>query len=79
MRSFSADNAKTRLSALLDAVATGEAIEFVRRGKPAAHLVPVDVFRGFFEMLADLVKSEKSTSGEKERKIAGCLISQKSR
>jgi len=41
MRSFSTYDAKNRLSELLDAVATGETIEIVRRGKPAAHLIPV--------------------------------------
>jgi prevent-host-death family protein len=41
MRRFSTYDAKNRLSELLDAVATGESIEIVRRGKPAARLVPI--------------------------------------
>jgi prevent-host-death family protein len=41
MRQISTYDAKNRLSELLDAVASGETIEIVRRGKPAARLVPV--------------------------------------
>jgi len=41
MRQFSTYDAKNRLSELLDAVAGGESIEILRRGKPAARLVPV--------------------------------------
>lgn len=41
MRRFSTYDAKNWLSELLDAVATGETIEIVRRGKPAARLIPV--------------------------------------
>lgn len=35
-------NARERLSQLLDAVASGEEILIVRRGRPAARLVPVE-------------------------------------
>ena len=41
MRQVSTFDAKNRLSELLDAVAAGESIEILRRGKPAARLVPV--------------------------------------
>jgi len=41
MRQFSTYDAKNRLSELLDAVASGETIEIVRRGKPTARLVPI--------------------------------------
>ena len=41
MRQFTTYDAKNRLSELLDAVAGGETIEILRRGKPAARLVPV--------------------------------------
>jgi len=41
MRQFSTYDAKNRFSELLDAVAAGETIEIVRRGKPAARLIPV--------------------------------------
>ncbi len=41
MRQFTTYDAKNRLSELLDAVAAGETIEILRRGKPAARLVPV--------------------------------------
>ncbi len=41
MRQISTYDAKNRLSELLDAVASGETIEIVRRGKPAARLVPI--------------------------------------
>lgn len=42
MRQIGAFEAKTHLSALLDAAARGEAVEITRRGKPVARLVPVD-------------------------------------
>jgi prevent-host-death family protein len=41
MRQISTYDAKNKLSELLDAVASGETIEIVRRGKPAARLVPI--------------------------------------
>lgn len=41
MRRINTYDAKNRLSELLDAVAAGETIEIMRRGKPAARLVPV--------------------------------------
>jgi prevent-host-death family protein len=41
MRQISTYDAKNRLSELLDAVASGETIEIIRRGKPAARLVPI--------------------------------------
>jgi prevent-host-death family protein len=41
VRQISTYDAKNRLSELLDAVETGETIEILRRGKPAARLVPV--------------------------------------
>ncbi len=53
MRSFSTYDAKNRFSELLDAVATGETIEIVRRGKPVAHLVPVPQENGRFASPAD--------------------------
>ena len=40
MRKFGAFEAKTHLSALLEAVAAGEEIVITRRGKPVARLVP---------------------------------------
>jgi prevent-host-death family protein len=42
MREVGAFEAKTHLSALLEAVAAGEEITITRRGKPVARLVPVD-------------------------------------
>lgn len=42
MREVGAFEAKTHLSALLEAVASGESITITRRGKPVAQLVPVD-------------------------------------
>ncbi|MDQ2857319.1 MAG: type II toxin-antitoxin system prevent-host-death family antitoxin [Candidatus Eremiobacteraeota bacterium] len=41
MRQITTYDAKNRLSELLDAVAAGETIEIMRRGKPAARLVPI--------------------------------------
>lgn len=41
MREIGAFEAKTHLSALLEAVAGGEEIVITRRGKPIAKLVPV--------------------------------------
>ena len=41
MRTVALYEAKTRLSALLDAVAAGEEITITRNGHPAALLVPV--------------------------------------
>jgi prevent-host-death family protein len=41
MRQISTYDAKNKLSELLDAVERGETIEILRRGKPAARLVPV--------------------------------------
>jgi prevent-host-death family protein len=41
MKSVPVYEAKTRLSALLDAVAAGEEITITRNGRPAALLVPV--------------------------------------
>jgi len=41
MRRISTYDAKNRLSELLDAVASGESIEILRRGKPIARLVPI--------------------------------------
>ncbi len=38
-------DAKARLSEIVDRVETGESIEIVRRGKPAARLVPAEVKR----------------------------------
>lgn len=43
MREVGAFEAKTHLSALLEAVEAGEEITITRRGKPVARLVPVDV------------------------------------
>lgn len=40
MREIGAFEAKTHLSALLEAVAAGEGIVITRRGKPVARLVP---------------------------------------
>jgi prevent-host-death family protein len=42
MREVGAFEAKTHLSALLEAVAAGEEITITRRGKPVARLVPVN-------------------------------------
>ncbi|WP_333835360.1 type II toxin-antitoxin system Phd/YefM family antitoxin [Rubrimonas sp.] len=42
MREIGAFEAKTHLSALLEAVAGGEEIVITRRGKPIARLVPVE-------------------------------------
>jgi len=53
MRRISTYDAKNRLSELLDAVAAGETIEIVRRGKPAARLVPVPADGGAFATSAD--------------------------
>ncbi len=41
MREVGAFEAKTHLSALLDAVAGGEEVVITRRGRPVARLVPV--------------------------------------
>ena len=41
MREIGAFEAKTHLSALLDAVAAGEEITITRRGKPVAKLAPI--------------------------------------
>lgn len=38
-------DAKARLSEIVDRVEAGESIEIVRRGKPAARLVPAEVER----------------------------------
>ena len=43
MREVGAFEAKTHLSALLDAVALGETILITKRGRPAARLVPPDI------------------------------------
>ena len=43
MREVGTFEAKTHLSALLDAVAAGETVLITRRGKPAARLVPPDL------------------------------------
>lgn len=56
MRRFSAYDAKNRFSELLDAVATGETIEIVRRGKPAARLVPVPSDAPLFSSPADAAR-----------------------
>ena len=40
MRKIGAFEAKTNLSALLDAVAQGETITITKRGRPVARLVP---------------------------------------
>ena len=40
MRKIGAFEAKTHLSALLDAVAQGETITITKRGRPVARLVP---------------------------------------
>ncbi len=53
MRQINTYDAKNRLSELLDAVASGETIEIVRRGKPAARLVPVPSDDASFATPAD--------------------------
>jgi len=53
MRRISTYDAKNRLSELLDAVASGETIEIVRRGKPAARLVPIPSDEGPFATPTD--------------------------
>ena len=53
MRRISTYDAKNRLSELLDAVASGETIEIIRRGKPAARLVPVPAGDAPFASPAD--------------------------
>ncbi len=53
MRSFTTYDAQNRLSGLLDAVASGETIEIVRRGKPVAHLVPIPKENGRFASPSD--------------------------
>lgn len=42
MREVGAFEAKTHLSALLDAVAAGETVLITKRGRPVARLVPPD-------------------------------------
>lgn len=42
MRKIGAFEAKTHLSALLDAVAAGESVIITKRGRPVARLVPHD-------------------------------------
>ena len=42
MREIGAFEAKTHLSALLDAVAAGESVIITKRGRPVARLVPHD-------------------------------------
>jgi len=56
MRQISTYDAKNRLSELLDAVATGETIEIVRRGKPAARLVPIPSENAAFSTPADAAR-----------------------
>lgn len=56
MRQISTYDAKNRLSELLDAVAAGETIEIVRRGKPAARLVPIPVADTTFASPADAAR-----------------------
>jgi prevent-host-death family protein len=53
MRQISSYDAKNRLSELLDAVASGETIEIIRRGKPAARLVPIPAGDAVFASPAD--------------------------
>ena len=56
MRQISTYDAKNRLSELLDAVASGETIEIVRRGKPAARLVPIPADNAKFASAAEAVR-----------------------
>jgi prevent-host-death family protein len=56
MRQISTYDAKNRLSELLDAVAAGETIEIVRRGKPAARLVPIPSDDALFGSPADAAR-----------------------
>jgi prevent-host-death family protein len=56
MRQISTYDAKNRLSELLDAVASGETIEIVRRGKPAAWLVPIPVSDAQFSSPAEAAR-----------------------
>jgi prevent-host-death family protein len=56
MRRFSTYDAKNRFSELLDAVATGETIEIVRRGKPAARLTPIPADDAMFASPGDAAR-----------------------
>jgi prevent-host-death family protein len=56
MRQISTYDAKNRLSELLDAVASGETIEIVRRGKPAARLVPITTENAQFTSPAEAAR-----------------------
>ncbi len=56
MRQISTYDAKNRLSELLDAVALGETIEIVRRGKPAARLVPIPIENAQFASTAEAAR-----------------------
>jgi prevent-host-death family protein len=56
MRQISTYDAKNRLSELLDAVATGESVEILRRGKPAAWLVPIPPEDATFSSPADAAR-----------------------
>ena len=56
MRQISTYDAKNRLSELLDAVATGESVEILRRGKPAARLVPIPAEDATFSSPAEAAR-----------------------
>jgi prevent-host-death family protein len=56
VRQISTYDAKNRLSELLDAVASGETIEIVRRGKPAARLVPIPADNAQFASPAEAAR-----------------------
>jgi prevent-host-death family protein len=56
MRQISTYDAKNRLSELLDAVASGETIEIMRRGKPAARLVPIPTDTATFASAAEAAR-----------------------
>ena len=68
MRQITTYDAKNRLSELLDAVAAGETIEILRRGKPAARLVPVATTDGRFatpKEAADWLRNHRTRIGAK--------------
>ena len=56
MRQINTYDAKNRFSELLDAVASGETIEIVRRGKPAARLVPIPSEEALFASPAEAAR-----------------------
>jgi prevent-host-death family protein len=60
MREVGAYEAKTRLAALLDAVAGGETVVITRRGRPIARLVPAGTSEDVAAVVARLKAARRS-------------------